>query len=301
MEGTAEVAEGFFRGKEIRRLMLISALCCVLMIGSISAYLIISSRQHLESQKDKMETALAEAIGRRLDTSFNSITNFLKATEAVPLSIDMFELLQDTGRLIAFYTGCALSVYDCEYAVNLDGDQTYIFMSREGLEQDGFPAQEFAGMETVRGEAIFKIVDSIPGREGTFILLIHEVVIPTLGRDLTLALVIDATEQVEALGKAYSEDKSDMVGKQVLVSVLIFLGLLALSIMLFYFAIKRRLSDPIDAINASARQVLSGERVRLADPDAKSIFYNLQMLLRSGMVIFEKTRPAEEEGGGRDE
>ena len=277
--------------------MLISALCCLLMIGSISAFLIVSSRQHLESQADKMEAALAETIARRLDASFDRITDFLKATEAGPLSIDMFELLKDTRRLVTFYTGCALSVYDCEYAVNLDGDQTYIFMSREGLGEGGFPAREFDGMETGRGEAVFKIVDSIPGREGTFILLIHQVVVPTLGRDLTLALVVDATGQAEALSKAYNEDKSDMVAKQVLFSVLIFLGLLIVSIVGFYYAIRRRLSDPIEAINTSARRIVSGERIRLEEPDEKSIFYNLQMLLRSGMVIFEKTRPREDEGG----
>ncbi len=281
--------------------MLISALCCLLMIGSISTYLIVSSRQHLKSQTDKMEAALANTIARRLDTSYDQITGFLKATEAVPLSIDMWQILQDTKRLVSFFTGCALAVYDCDYAVELDGDDVYMFMGKEGMRQEDFPVEEFADMETSSNETVARIVDSIPGREGTFILLGRDLPVLTLGRDLTLTLVIDATEQVEALSAAYNDDKSDMIGKQVLVSVIIFLVLLALSMGVFYFAIKRRLSDPIDAINADARRVVSGERIKNVEPDEKSIFYNLQMLLRSGMVIFEKTRPAKDEGGSRDE
>ena len=33
------------------------------------------------------------------------------------------------------------------------------------------------------------------------------------------------------------------------------------------------------------------------EPDEKSIFYNLQMLLRSGQVIFEKSRQDDGKGG----
>ncbi len=66
---------------------------------------------------------------------------------------------------------------------------------------------------------------------------------------------------------------------------------------MIYFSIKRSLSDPIDAINASARTIVSGQKGADIEPDEKSIFYNLQMLLRSGQVIFEKSRQAGGKGG----
>ena len=114
---------------------------------------------------------------------------------------------------------------------------------------------------------------------------------------MTLALVIDATDQVDALSESYNADKQSMVGKQVLFSVIIFLGLLIISIIIIYFSIRRSLSDPIDAINAAARRVASGEKSADIEPDDKSIFYNLQMLQRSGQVIFRKSQQLDDEGG----
>jgi hypothetical protein len=286
-----------FKGKEIKRLMLIGALCCILMIASISAYLIVSSRQHLKSQADKMAASLADTIARNLDTSFNNITSFLKATPAIPLSAKVWDVMSDTKRVIAFYTGCAFSVYNCDYAVEVDRGDVYVGLAREGLSIDNFPLDMFSGMDASTDQSTYRIMDNFPGREGTFIVIERAILVPTVGRNMTLALVIDATDQVNALSEAYNADKGSMVTKQVVVSVVIFLGLLILSMVIIYFAIRRSLSDPINAINVSARRIVSGEKSTDIEPDEKSIFYNLQMLLRSGQVIFKKSQQLDDEGG----
>ena len=291
--------KGMFKGKEIKRLMLIGALCCILMIASISAYLIVSSRQHLKSQADKMTESLAETIANNLDTSFQNITSFLKVTPAIPLSAKVWDVMSDTKRVITFYTGCAFSVYNCDYAVELDRGDVYVGLAREGLSMDDFPLAMFTGTDASVDESTYQIMNDFPGREGTFIVLERAILVPTVGRNMTLALVINATDQVNALSEAYNADKGSMVTKQVVVSVVIFLGLLILSIIIIYFAIRRSLSDPIDAINASARRIVSGEKSTDIEPDEKSIFYNLQMLLRSGQVIFKKSQQLDDEGGGQ--
>lgn len=272
--------KGMLKGKEIKRLMLIGALCCVLMIASISAYLIVSSRQHMKSQADKMSTSLTDTIARNMDASFNNITDFIKATPAIPMSLDVWDLLSDTKRIVSFFTGCAWAMYNCDYAVELDRSEIYAGFAKQGLSLEDLPLELIEGMDTSSVESDLTIVDSLPGREGTFIILTRALNVPTVGRNMQLALVIDATEQVNALSETYNADKQSMVGKQVLFSVIIFLGLLLLSIVIIYFAIRRSLSDPIDAINASARRIVSGEKSQDIEPDEKSIFYNLQMLLR---------------------
>jgi hypothetical protein len=286
-----------FKGKEIKRLMLIGALCCILMIASISAYLVVSSRQHIKSQADKMSASLAGTIARNLDTSFNNITEFIKATPAVPMSLDVWQILSDTKRVVSFFTGCAWAVYNCDYGVELDGSNIYAGFAKEGLSLDDLPLEVIEGMDSSMDESTLKIVDSLPGREGTFIIVTRVLNVPTLGKNMTLALVINATDQVNALSETYNADKQSMVGKQVLFSVVIFLGLLILSIIIIYFAIRRSLSDPIDAINADARRIVSGEKSASIEPSEKSIFYNLQMLLRSGQVIFQKSQQLDDEGG----
>ncbi len=136
-----------FKGKEIVRLMVIGALCCALMIAAISAYLMVSSRQHLKSQADKMSESLAEAIAVNLNTSFDNITGFLKETPAIPLSMDVWKILTDTKRVMGFFTGCAFSVYNCDYAVELDEGEIFVGYARgdKGLSMEDFPLEMFRG------------------------------------------------------------------------------------------------------------------------------------------------------------
>ncbi len=279
-----------FKGREITRLMLIAALCCVLMTAAVTAYLVVSSRQHLKSQTEKMEQALADSIARKLDTSFNNITSYLKETPAIPMADEAYVIVNDTKRVIGFFAGCAWSMFDTDYAVELDKNgEVYISFVSDGKDIKNFPADVVMNMEATGEGYDYEIIDSVGGEPGSYIILARDTFVPTLGRNLRLGLVIDASEQVEALRKAYDEDKGDMVTKQVVVSTVIFLVLLALSILIIYYAIRRRLSGPIEAINDSARRIMSGKEVEGIEPDERSIFYNLQLLLKSGSVIFRKS------------
>ncbi len=278
-----------FKGREIIRLMLIAALCCVLMIAAVTAYLVVSSRQHLESQAEKMEQALADSIARKLDASFDNITAYLKETPAIPMTSEAFDIVLDLKRIMDFFIGCGWAMFDTDYAVLLDknGD-VYSSFAVPGKDVSDFPVDLVEGMDVSTSEAGYEIIDSVGGEQGSFILLALDMAVPTKGT-MRSAYVINATEQVEALSRAYDEEKSDMVTRQVVVSVIIFLVLLAFSILIIYFAIRRRLSGPIEAINDTARDIMSGKEVGDVEPDEKSIFYNLQLLLKSGSVIFRKS------------
>ena len=142
--------------------------------------------------------------------------------------------------------------------------------------------------------AAYEIIDSVAGRQGSFIVISREIPAPTMAGTVREGLVINATDQVEALSKVYDEDKEDMVKTQALVSTGIFVVLLALSILIIYFAIRRRLSGPIESINDNARSIMSGKEAGDIEPDEKSIFYNLQLLLKSGGVIFRKSGQVDE-------
>ena len=282
-----------FKGREIARLMLIAALCCVLMTAAVTAYLVVSSRQHLESQTEKMEQALADSIARKLDASFDNITAFLKETPAIPMTSEAFDIVLDLKRIMDFFMGCGWAMFDTEYAVLLDknGD-IYSSYASEGMDLRDFPVDLVEGMDVSINESGYEIIDSVGGAQGSYIVLAMDMSVPTMGT-MRSGYVIDATEQVAALSQAYDEDKSDMITRQILVSLAIFVVLLALSILIIYFAIRRRLSGPIASINDSARRIMSGQEVEEVEPDDKSIFYNLQLLLKSGSVIFRKSGESE--------
>ncbi len=284
-----------FKGREITRLMVIAALCCVLMTAAVTAYLVASSRQHLKSQSEKMEQALADSIARKLDASFDNITNYLKQTPSIPASEQAYVLINDPKRVVAFLTGCAWAMFDCDYAMDLDKNgEIYISFVKEGKTIEDFPLDLVMNIDAASSESQYEIVDSIAGNPGPYIILVRDSLMPTTGQTVRLGLIINASEQVAALSQAYDEEKSDMVARQVIVSTIIFLVFLALSILVIYFAIRRRLSGPIAAINDSARGIMSGKDIEAAEPDEKSIFYNLQLLLKSGSVIFRKSGQSEE-------
>ena len=286
-----------FKGKEIVRLMLIAALCCVLMIAAVTVYLVLSSRQHLENQAEKMEQELTDTIARKLDTAFNNITTYLKETPAVPMSDEAYVIVHDTKRVIRFFAGCAWAMYDTDYAVEVsESGEVYTSFTGEGWDMADFPMETVIGMDGSDDSYGYVILDSIGGVPGSYIIMARDMLVPTLGEDMRLGLVINATDQVEALSKVYDEDKSDMITRQVAVSIAIFLVLLALSILIIYLTIRRRLSGPIASINANARKIMTGKEADAIEPDEKSIFYNLQLLLKSGSVIFRKSGPGQAEG-----
>ena len=128
-----------FKGREIVRLMLIAAFCCVLMTAAVTAYLVVSSRQHLESQTEKMEQELADSIARKLDAAFNNITDFLKKTPAIPMTADAFNIIRDLQRVLDFSIGCAWAMFDCDYAAVLDDSgEIYAGLTKEGLDLERF-------------------------------------------------------------------------------------------------------------------------------------------------------------------
>ena len=271
------------KGKEITRLMLIAALCCVLMIAAVTAYLVVSSRQHLKSQTEKMEQALADSIARKLDVSFDNITNYLKQTPSIPASEQTYVLINDPKRFVAFLTGCAWAMFDCDYAMNLEKNgEVYIAFTKEGKTIEGFPMDLVMNMDAASSETLYEIVDSIAGNQGPFIILVRDNLMPTTGQTIRLGLVVNASEQVAALSQAYDEDKSDMIARQVAVSAVIFLVFLALSILIIYLAIRRRLSGPIAAVNDSARGIMSEKKSRRANPTRRAYSTTCNFCLRAG-------------------
>ena len=185
-----------FKGREITRLMLIAALCCILMIAAVTAYLVVGSRQHLKSQSEKMEQALADSIARKLDLSFDNIIDYLKRTPSIPPSEQAYVLLNDTKRVIDFFAGCAWAMFDCDYVVDLDmNGNTYVSYVKDGIDPEEFPTDLVMNMDAQSDDTTYQIVDSIAGKAGPYIILARDTFMPTLGKKLRLALVVRSEER----------------------------------------------------------------------------------------------------------
>ncbi len=264
-----------FKGAEIRKLVLVSTLCCVLLIASVSLYLMISSRNNLKEQTHQMKLAMAGQIADHIQGCYASMEEFFKQT-----GIDFGSTLRDPAntKAVTFYTDSFQKAYDADFVIYYAADGRVVSRARdESMAIPDLPRGIAGGEEYV-------VMNELGGREGSFLVLDKEGIIP--GDEAII--VIDNTEQNEILKQAYDEEKSSQIKEQIIWVAVIFLLFLALSFFIIRFSITRLLERPISRLSKEARDILKGESEAEEEVHEKSIFANLQRLVNSGRVILAK-------------
>lgn len=264
-----------FKGREIRRLLLVSALCCVLLILSLSLYMIFSSRSNLREQTDNMKTALAVNIGEQLQRNFVAMNESLMANEGMNLGSGIADLLANKKSLYNLFAYSIQAFNDAEFAAYYNGDMLLASSTKPGVEIPGPDVVPAGGQE-------YEVLDNLDGREGTFFLFEKESLLP--GDRIVYA--IDNTSQIEAMQTAYEDTKSGMVTEQIIVVSIIFLVLLAGSLLLIGYLVMKWIGKPMDRLNQEARSILAGQPVAEQEVQKGSLFANLQALINSGRAIF---------------
>jgi hypothetical protein len=265
-----------FKGKEIKKLVLVSTLCCVLLIVSVSLFLILTSRNNLHRQTEKMKTAMAEQLSSHLQSCYQSMAEFLKSTPGIQFGSSA-QAQFNSKDIIEFFTTSLLKAYDSDFAIVYTGNQVTASASRPGLEAPDIEPG-------IAGDEEYVILNELGGRQGTFLVMDKPGLIP--GGSVIFA--IDNTEQIAAIKQAYEDEKSSAIRQQVIGVAILFLLLLALSLAIIYISITRWLGRPISRLGKEAREIMRGESPPAEEVREGSIFANLQRLLNSGRVILGK-------------
>ncbi len=277
-----------FKGIEIKKLVLVSTLCCVLLIASVSVYLIFSSRSNLRSQTDRMKTAMAEQIAGHLQYCYASMADYLRGID-IQFGSSMQELLSNSAALYDFFMTSILRAYNADFIVVYSGEKVTASAASPGLQ---VPQNLDLGMT---GGEEYAVVDEIGGRQGTFLVINKPGLIP----GSSMLYVIDNTSQDAAIRQAYEDEKSDAIRQQVWGVIILFLLILALSLLIIYISIRRWLGRPMERLSREAREIMRGEAGAEEEVREGSIFANLQRLVNSGRVILGKGEAAG--GGGETE
>ncbi len=265
-----------FKGKEVRKLVLVSTLCCVLLIVSMSLFLILSSRNNLREQTDRMKTAMAEQIADRLQSCYASMSEYLMTNQGMEFTADnMQAALGNIDMLLGFFNDSILGTYDADFVIYRTGTGKVVAASKPGLEVPDVPS-DIAG-----GEQGYVILNQLGDREGTFFVLDKPGIFP--GDEVILG--IDNTSQVDTIKQVYEDEKSRMVKQQVIGMGILFLLILAFSVAVIYIFINRLLRRPMERLNEEASDLIRGKPAIEEEVREGSIFANLQRLLNSGRVI----------------
>ncbi len=267
-----------FKGTEIKKLVLVSTLCCVLLIASVSLYLMVSSRNNLREQTDGMKMAMAEEIAGHLQECYASMTDFLRSDTGI--KFDVSNLLGgDPAALIDFFNSSILGTFDADFVTYNTYDGRSVTAVRPGTNAPDLPA----GAAEAEGEYV--ILSELGGREGTFFLFRKPGILP--GDEVVY--VIDNTEQVDSIHQAFQDEKSRQTRQQAVVVAILFLLLLALSLVVIHFSITRLLGRPMSRLSEEAREIVRGGPVKVEEEVREgSIFANLQRLLNSGRVLLSR-------------
>ena len=265
-----------FKGTEIKKLVLVSTLCCVLLIASVSLFLIFSSRNNLRQQTDKMKTAMAEQIASRLQSCYASMSEYLMTNQGMEFTADsMQNALGNIDAILAFFNDSILGTYDADFVIYRTGTGKEVSSAKPGLGVPDLPPG-IAG-----GEEDYVILSELGGRQGAFFVLDKPGIFP--GDEVIVG--IDNTDQVNSIKQAYENEKSRMVRQQVIGVGILFLLILALSVVIIYFSINRLLKRPMERLNEEARDLIRGKPTVEEEVREGSVFANLQRLLNSGRVI----------------
>jgi HAMP domain-containing protein len=265
-----------FKGKEIKKLVLVSTLCCVLLIVSVSLFLILTSRNNLHRQTEKMKTAMAEQIADHLQSCYQSMAEFIKSTPGIQFGSGA-QTQFNSKEIIDFFITSLQKAYDADFAIIYTGNQVTAAVARPGLEVPDIKPG-------IAGDEEYVILNELGGRQGTFLVMDKTGLMP--GGSVIFG--IDNTEQIAAIKQAYEEEKSSAIKQQVIGVIILFLLLLALSLAIIYISITRWLGRPISRLGEEAREIMRGESPPAEEVREGSIFANLQRLLSSGRVILGK-------------
>jgi methyl-accepting chemotaxis protein len=277
-----------FKGTETKKLVLISTLCCLLLIASLSVYLILSSRSSLRKQTDQMKTAMAEEIAGHLQDAYASMADYLKNSEGIEFGASVAEMMRDTQSIYDFFTTSIIRSYDADFVLLYSGDDLVASATKPGIELPSDVRPDIA-----RGKE-YVILNELGGRQGTFLVVDRPGILP--GDEAIFA--IDNTAQIETIRQAYENEKSSAIKQQVIGVAILFLLLLALSLLIIYLAISRLLGRPMSRLSREAREIIDGRSTVEEEVREGSIFANLQRLLNSGRVILGKGGAGEGTGGG---
>ena len=103
-----------------------------------------------------------------------------------------------------------------------------------------------------------------------------------------MALLIDRTEEIEAIDAIYEDEKSDLVARQVIIGVVAVALAKLLSMLGVRLLARRYITGPIEELASASHRIMQGEFDGDVQVVEDSDYADIQRLLQSGKVLMDK-------------
>jgi len=109
--------------------------------------------------------------------------------------------------------------------------------------------------------------------------------------------VIERTEQVKALDKTYSDERSKLILQQVVVGLVAIAVALAITLLGVRLLTRYYITGPIEEMARISHEIMEGTFEGEVGVDERSDFIDLQRLLRSGKMLVDRMCEEPPSGG----
>jgi HAMP domain-containing protein len=179
-------------------------------------------------------------------------------------------------------------LYSAEYGVAVIGGEISGYAVKEGLtgfdvERDAPRSMPDPSLDEVQSQ----VLDSFAGREGYFLSVYSPLNMPGM-KGAFFNFVIDRTEQVKALDKTYSDERSKLILQQVVVGLVAIAVALAITLLGVRLLARRFITGPIEEMARISHDIMEGSFEGEIAVEERSDFADLQRLLKSGKMLVDR-------------
>jgi len=206
------------------------------------------------------------------------------------LNPSLYDFQQKEGmqRLFTFLMHLMRPLISAEYAVAVVGGEISGYAVKEGL--TGFDVERDAPRsmpDPSMDEVQCQVLDSFAGREGYFLSVYSPMHMPGM-KGSFFNYVFERTEQVKALDKTYSDERSKLILQQVVVGLVAIAVALAITLLGVRLLARRFITGPIEEMARISHEIMEGSFEGEITVEERSDFADLQRLLKSGKMLVDR-------------
>jgi len=270
------------RGNEMRKYMIAIAVTVILLITAMIVYTTLDSirriDKELEMERERVIMQLVDYINTSLEeVAVTGTTEFMEGI----INPVLFNSTNpaDQLRVLQFVMDMLRAQYSCDYLAFISDGVVLIRSVKEGLDIQDLPSE--------MPEEGYEVLSELGGRKGTFISVFNIMELGPL-HGTYVDLVVDRTEEVDAMEDFYSQEKSSLVTRQIVTGIIALVVALLITTLGVYFLTRRYITAPIATLTKTSHGIMDGTFEGEVEVVEESDYVDIQRLLQSGKVLMEK-------------
>lgn len=274
------------KGKEMRRYLISVTALVVILLLAVILYTTIDSVMRMDREMDKEKNRVVEQLVESFSATLkgNTLAGQDQALMGSVFKDDLVTSTDPSKRLLLlnFLAEMERNQFDAEYLAIVSNGTVLTKSVAPGVNITSFPTS--LPEDTDKN---YVILNELGGKEGYFFSMFSDFPITGYGEEF-MNFAVDRTDQMNALEKQYSDEKSRLITQQIIIGVIILLLGGLISALGVRYLTKRDITGPIEEINRISDQIMEGSFEGEIEVNRDSDFASLQSLLSSGKKILDK-------------